>query len=819
MKGMKRKNTLIIIGILFFINSLAFSQVENPYVNFNPEQLKNKKEYTRNFNPGNYSTKVLYDCMIEMVDLARKEYSFVGPMKHDIRLDSTAQMQANYQASKNEKTDLNQSPYKTLNFRLKKYGLSSKGVELVSKAKATLGSQEYSYYDLCLELIRPVLKAPKSAKVLLDKQYTYIGFGYETDEYMKSMYASFVLGNDRIFIDNQPAPTAKNLPYTKGRAGISDYDDKICQKTRDDFSLEQLSNFISVKGDEVIFTCDNAKILRKMIGKEGDAIVLDFVQHSQYRCGSENMIDHDKAHRGFVSKPIVLQKILDANEITDKKANRVLATIAQVPPEVNPDEDFDINIIILKEKKYACRTILKKRIETKNSSYEEKMNFLKDENTIKSAGEWVATAEQDVIEFKIPFNSTKLDYRLSDFDTAFSGRNDAQYRVDKIEIVAYHSLNHVNDANQMKNQKRRAESIAKALAGQFPNVPADIKYEDTWEDFKKDIVYNDDYYDLALLTKDEAVKKIKENNGRVAKEIEPFLAKHRYAKIILHITYEIDGNKEQEFSVAKFNKAIESKNLPLAMAVQKYIMKQVENKKYTIEAANKMLIPENKEHQPFLLNKLYIRNYLSPKMTDKIRFDMKNIYALDNTNPVANFNMAVVDVNQATFNAVNDINVLQATIDRLYTMTSLPKERINSLNLELQFKVIDYLVTVPASTETENQLTLTYNKIKSVRNPKLDSWQNAYKLAAYFVKNYDYMSALSLMDPFVNDPDISEDFLFSYISIAAAREETFFSNLFTDAVRIASEKSPARLCGLFDNLPVTVLDNTEVQKIICKNCK
>ena len=113
----------------------------------------------------------------------------------------------------------------------------------------------------------------------------------------------------------------------------------------------------------------------------------------------------------------------------------------------------------------------------------------------------------------------------------------------------------------------------------------------------------------------------------------------------------------------------------------------------------------------------------------------------------------------------------------------------------------------------------TVAKIKEIRNPKLDSWKNAYKLASYFVKQYDYQYACSLMNPFLDDPTISEDFIFSYISIAAHREETFLSGLFTKAVQLAKDKNAPRLCGLFDKLPACVLENSDVKKIICKECR
>ena len=197
---------------------------------------------------------------------------------------------------------------------------------------------------------------------------------------------------------------------------------------------------------------------------------------------------------------------------------------------------------------------------------------------------------------------------------------------------------------------------------------------------------------------------------------------------------------------------------------------------------------------------------------------MTKIYNLNTNNQLLLYNTTVADVLAATINSPADITKTQAAIDRLYSIPAIPKDRVNSLNLEYQFKIINYLDTVPATTETTALLNSTYLKIKEIRNEKMDSWKNAFKLASYFNKRYDYMYSLSLMTPFLADPTISEDFIFSYVSLAAHREETYLSGLFTKAVKLAAEKNPVRLCGLIDKLPTCILENAEAKKIICKAC-
>ena len=104
MSFMNIKSTLSIFSIVLFFSVLVQAQTENQYSGFDPSSLKENAKYVRNFAPNNYDEKILYQCFTDMVDLARAEYRYVPKFKHNLSLDSTAQYQADYQASKDEKT-------------------------------------------------------------------------------------------------------------------------------------------------------------------------------------------------------------------------------------------------------------------------------------------------------------------------------------------------------------------------------------------------------------------------------------------------------------------------------------------------------------------------------------------------------------------------------------------------------------------------------------------------------------------------------------------------------------------------------------------
>lgn len=817
---MNKKSSFVFLFICLVFSSILFAQTENPYLKFDPAKLKENANYTRNFAPNNYDYKILYDCLTDMLDLARAEYRFLTPLKHDIKLDSTAQFQADYQAMKDERLEDNVPPYKTLPYRLRKYGMAGNGVELVAKAKAYLGEVEYSYYDLSLALIQSILKNVKTADVLLDKQYSYTGIGFNTDVLMKSMYISIILGNDRTFNDYRAAYGARDLPYTRGMAGFKAYDDKVCKKCASEPGLEVLSQYISVnKNGDIYLVCDDYKNLKRLIGKEGDAIALDFVQHSIYDCENP-LVDYDHAHRGIVTKPITYEKIFAANENANLKSGKLIAKIGTLPDAIEPGNDLDINILVLKDGNYVCRTILSKHIETKNADYSEKINFLKDLTGIKSTGEWVPTPEDGDFSITFPYVHKKTDYTCASFDSLLSLVVVPEYTLNKIEIIAHNSPNYYKDANYQKIQQKRADFLKKSLMAKYPGVEIIISYDFCWETFKKNIVNSSEYYDLSFLTLEEAAKQLKSDSYALKALDSAFFSPCRYYEVKYHVTYPIDTKeREQKFVIWKFNRAMESKNKGLAMAIENYMIGQMEKGQYDAALLSDMDIPMRKENQTLLNNRLYMQYYEATQLTPSIAKQMRAIYNLNPANQPLLYNVTVCDVFQAPITSTADITKTQAAIDKLYSIPNMPRERVNSLNMEYQFKIINYLDTVPVTTETSALSTATFAKIKEIRNPKMDSWQNAYKLASYFVKKHDYNYALSLMDPFLDEKNLAEDFIFSYISIAAHREQTYLGPLFTKAVKMASERDMPRLCGLFDKFPSCVIENEEVKAIVCKTCK
>jgi len=315
-----------------------------------------------------------------MVDDLRLQLFGCSVYTNHQMLDSVAQMQADFQTMKDKLTDQNEPPLQYTSQRLKKYGFTAQGNEIVAKAKAHQGDKDYTYYDLSIELLKFLLKTPSGISSLLSPQYTIYGFACGIDRNYRSVYISFVQGNDlSIQVFNSVASKQKDLPISKGFAGLSFYNEAICKKCTEDPELEQIYDMLywDENGD-VFLQSDDAKNVKRLLSKAGKAIVLDFIQKEQYNCRVPQ-VDHNKPFRGMVSKSLSIEKILAANDSTPK-SNMFHAKIGAIPPQIELTKAIDINILLLNGKKVVCRTLIKKNVEDIKTTDEIANTFIQAQN-------------------------------------------------------------------------------------------------------------------------------------------------------------------------------------------------------------------------------------------------------------------------------------------------------------------------------------------------------------------------------------------------------------------------------------------------------
>jgi hypothetical protein len=338
-----------------------------------------------------------------------------------------------------------------------------------------------------------------------------------------------------------------------------------------------------------------------------------------------------------------------------------------------------------------------------------------------------------------------------------------------------------------------------------------IVTNDSWQLFQLEM--EDGKYDfLTKMSKKEAIKEIN-SKASLREELEPFLAKQRFAQIVLDVTYDISGEKEQKFCTATLNKAIKQGNYKQAYKIMDYIHHKALVGKYPEQIWDDVTIAEDPKNSGVMMNRVYYDYLNSGKLADEDHYNqIKKINKLDPANPIVQHNLLYCRIKMDS-NVVDKAvqSEIQSGIEALYK-SSLSKKQVDVMNIEWQFRLLDALDTIEG---TEEQQSVIIEKIKSFYNFKEGSWQNALKLALAFSRAKDYNYACTVLEPFLESAEVDSKLVFTYVSIASHVPEKFFSRKFSEAMAIAKKLDSERYCKLFGAPYMTfqVLDNPKIKEV------
>jgi hypothetical protein len=139
------------------------------------------------------------------------------------------------------------------------------------------------------------------------------------------------------------------------------------------------------------------------------------------------------------------------------------------------------------------------------------------------------------------------------------------------------------------------------------------------------------------------------------------------------------------------------------------------------------------------------------------------------------------------------------------------------VNIALQYKILDYVNA--SETPDEKLMESTYEKIKAIALPTITDWQQAYDVASTFIGYGDFEFARKTMDPYINNPDISEDFIFTYMNLYSLDEYNYMSKKFEIACDLASKKNKTRFCNEIKTYSYLIRENLPVKNTICGECR
>jgi len=489
------------------------------------------------------------------------------------------------------------------------------------------------------------------------------------------------------------------------------------------------------------------------------------------------------------------------------KINKLKLEMGKFDPKIKGP--YELNLIVVQDG-HVCKTVTRSYLEKGDQESSTPVGLIPAEESVGLKPPFEPKSESSILNFTIPFEKNKSEFKPEDIAPFIKALNEPDFVIDGLYIYAYSSIEGDASANA-KLQRKRAESVTKVLQSMQQNkITPSIETKDSWNLFELEME-DGKYADLVKMGKEKAIKKINAD-GALLKELEPVLAKQRFAQMVMDVTYDITGDKEQKFTTVSFNRAIKANKLPQAYKIMEYAFAKKMDKKYTEDVMDSLKIPNDPKFVNMMNNKVYYNYLANSSIVDEEDYnEFKRLEKLDATNDIVRYNRIFCSIKiDSTLGTKEQQGKMQQEIDALYK-TKINKKLVDGLNIEWQFKVIESLDTID---DAEPLIEACINKIKGFYNFKEASWQNALKLAYVFTRGKDYKFSSSVLEPFLKVPNVSEDLLFSYISIASHLPEKFYSRTFSDALHKAKEKNPERYCRLFGEpyMSFQVLDNPNAKK-------
>jgi len=734
----------------------------------------------------------------------------------DNALTSAAMFQADYMAENEQLTLDNSKKKKTTVLRVKKYGGSKNVVELITKEAIGKGKTFFTYRELAFKIVSKWLRDSKQKVFLNDPKYNIAGIGANIGKRQKDIYVSVIFGNYTSLNTGAKERNVLAVPFTKKQYKLKSYDNTICKDCEKFNDYDNLLKGLNIEDGKIYLSYNYIKNFKKLIKNKKDGLAIDIIQKGQFPCTGSNIIDYNLVNKGVMTKRMYYKKIYKKNLLKKEDANKLKVCLGKLPSGI--DNNIELNLIII-QNKIVCKTLNKKFIEEGSIDFAKKSNFLNDTTTFKYTP-YVIKPDSGMLTFKIPFEQGKYNYKEEDIKPFLDSLDEPDFIIKDLVISAYSSIEGSDETNTML-QKKRAESIVTAIGERQTDViKTKVITSGSWDMLKKDI--KNTKYDTIALFKTEAEAKDYIMNHQLLKELEPILQLHRYAQIVMRVSYDISGDKEKTFAISKFNKAVKQKDVKTAYNIQQFIFKKVNANKYSSDLISKMTIPYEKQNSILLLNKIMMENKLKKDTSSGFCSDLAKLYKLETAkgNKTPNnyiiFDYLNCQLLYTPLSTDAQINEMQAQIDGLYK-SKINKDDLDALNLEYQFKIIKTFDTIKTSSAIVKS---SVEKIKTILGVRDSSWENSYKLAVVMSKQKNYTYAMSLLDPYVYNKDISEDFAFLYVPLCSQLQDRILTNRFAYAMGVASKKNPKRFCDLFngERFSMLVFENPDVKTLQCTSC-
>lgn len=664
-----------------------------------------------------------------------------------------------------------------------------------------------TYSQLAKDIVDAWMLNPKTAELVLSRPERFVGLGAELSDDSKKVYIFFLAGSYRTFASEIDF-FSLDVPPSEKIFGLDSYDESICKKINK-YQIHKIQAYITPEEEGIYLNCTDIKLLKRIIKADTkDGISVDIVQKAQYPADSSNLVDYFSPNRGILIKPIYANELYASNEFEGKDAKKSLRVyLGDLPEGIGA---YELNAVIIKENCY-CKTLYPTFLPNKGFEPFEEIPYLADTVTLESKINFIPESVDDEYMFRFPFADKVTSYKYEEIAPYLVEFDVPPYIVNEMNIAAFNSCDRSDNRNMIQIHKLSTEIVKAFQTQQTEKIKAEIVTSNGWTLFRDDVI-GTKYESLAFLEQNQALNSF--GPYMAEPEFQAILAKHRFAQIQLYVSYDIRGSKEQDYAIYHFNKAVEKNNPQLALAIQKFILKNRISGKYTDQAIIGQKIPLKPEMSGLMMNKLWTQIQFGLIDDEMFHAAITKLYETDSNNPYIRFNYLNSLIHLKGIQEEASIFKLQNGIDKLYKST-ISTPTIDALNLDFQFNLIRALDTLVTTTD---YLIPALDKVKSLTKLNETTEESALQLAYLFIRYDDFNYANLALKPYILSGSSNEELVFTYLSTAAFLPGEYYTGAFEKAFGQAIQLNRTRLKILIDTykISMTIAENPQVKALLKK---
>ena len=573
---------------------------------------------------------------------------------------------------------------------------------------------------------------------------------------------------------------------------------------------------INAQGD-VNFSMNNRAWFDKIFKNPQDGITVDLVLKDRYACKSTNYASHTLP-KGRFMQPVFLNGLRKG--IVDNGLDQIEIKIGMVPPELRGRlRDLEGNLVILKDGVICYYTFL---VNIDRALWDLLPLGLHTDTVINTDKLLDTTVKEKILYTRkilvtVPFAKSKATFNKADLKPLYDSLHLTDFRIKKIDIRAYSSVEGSEQANHQLQQARARSMIQALQQYQTAGIKKDMIVAENWVEFNRD-VQQTTFASYASLTREGVKAKLTDKT--VAAQLEPVLAKHRKAVVTIYLDKK-NGMETVagENLASQFKTALAQNQVYKASLIQEEVYSRIADSRLPSSFADKLEIPQEKEFSILLSNRETYRYTLG--LTDEWEAleNFQLLFKLDSSNGRIRYNICALNFKFWQYDTaflkpaqfLQDINALK---------------RFQIDNALVQRMLINYhIITCEHSRYRRDYATRDRSLqfiISSYEQLPLSDVE-VFSLAKYLSHNAHRNEAEKLVAKRVVSIDVNEDLLFYYLNLQFYKAVDDYKVTYKSEIENAISLNKARFCRFFNSInyggaSFQLLGNKSLWELHCEHC-